>query len=556
MAAEDDSQTSRIGTPREFSALKAGTQLDQRYTINSVLAAGGFGITYLAEHETLKTRFAVKEHFPRQFAYRDTTTREVHPSDPAVYGWALDRFLQEGQSLAKCKHPNVVGVANIFRENGTAYMVLEFEEGQSLGAWMKALGRPAAQAEVDALLTPILNALGYVHLQGLLHRDIAPDNIMIRRNGQPCLIDFGSARQAIAERSQLMSAIIKSGYSPPEQYTTTGKSQGAWSDIYALGATLYHAITGIVPPEAPERQIHDELIATARAVKSPEKYRPTFLAAIDASLRLRHSERPQSTKAWSASLFGDAAATEIAAAEVTFSALPDARPGAQAPAKSHRLGWGAGLVAMLAVSAMAANIGGVWQTPWQRDTQQNATQVEEKRRADAADAASSIEQERQRLTDERVRTQRAIEDAVREKESASAAKLQAEADARRLRAASLSDLPSATPTQPNTAGSLLSNMVGGRWAIETQSNCSVPRKSYSFVSDGTTITWRDGVGNVDIETVQSNGSAEFGTSTLRSIHTNGQNEPVGTSWTYTRLGIDRVRVKPGGKNPFTLIRCS
>ena len=197
MAVNGDGETVRVETPHGFSALKIGSRLDGRYVVKSVIAAGGFGITYIAEHETLGTQYALKEHFPRQFAYRDGTTSEVRPSDPAIYSWALDRFLQEGRSLARCKHPNVVGVANVFKENGTAYMVLDYEEGHSFASWLKVLGRPQSQVEIDTILTPLLDALGYVHSQGLLHRDVAPDNIIIRANGQPCLIDFGAARQAI-----------------------------------------------------------------------------------------------------------------------------------------------------------------------------------------------------------------------------------------------------------------------------------------------------------------------------------------------------------------------
>lgn len=302
--------TARAATPHHSMALRAGTRLDDRYTIESVIAAGGFGITYVAKHDGLGRTCAIKEHFPRQFAYRHETTSEVRATDPQIFQWALDRFLQEGRSLAKCKHPNVVDVTDVFEDNGTAYMVLVYEVGQSLANWLNALGRPPTQREIDEPLEALLDALAFVHAQGLLHRDIAPDNIIVRTDGTPCLIDFGAARQAIVERSQLMPAIVKSGYSPPEQYTTTGKAQGPWSDIYALGATLYQVVTGRPPPEATERVSEDELQSTAEALPLPESYRPSFLAGIDAALRLRSAERPQSIAAWRAILSGETARTD------------------------------------------------------------------------------------------------------------------------------------------------------------------------------------------------------------------------------------------------------
>lgn len=284
--------------PEGFSALPTGTRLSDRYMIESVIGAGGFGITYLARHEALGKPYAIKEHFPRQFAFRDGQSATVRPSDAPTFRWTLDRFLQEGRSLARCRHPAIVGVADVFEAYGTAYMVLEFEDGSSFGRWLDQLGRAPTQDEIDNILVPLLDALAYLHSHDMLHRDIAPDNIMIRRSGKPCLIDFGAARQAIAERSQVMSAIVKAGYSPPEQYTTAGRAQGPWTDIYALAGTLYRAMTGTRPAEATERQIEDELVPVAEAVQYPEDYRPEFLDAIDAGLRLRPSQRPQSVAEW------------------------------------------------------------------------------------------------------------------------------------------------------------------------------------------------------------------------------------------------------------------
>ena len=200
---------------------------------------------------------------------------------------------------------------------------------------------------------------------------------MIRANGQPCLIDFGSARQAIAERSQVMSAIVKTGYSPPEQYTTSGKAQGAWSDIYALGATLYRALTGNPPPEATERQIDDELKPIAQAVPSSANYRSSFLAGIDAALRLKVGERPQSVAAWQETLFGAAptpidlqtrpALKNIKVREATFSTLVSklgpAMPGLR-QARTIQIG---GAFVALGLLLMGSNAVGIWSTAAQHD---------------------------------------------------------------------------------------------------------------------------------------------------------------------------------------------
>lgn len=299
----------RTATQHGFTALPTGATLE-RYVIDRVLAAGGFGITYLARHASLDRIVAIKEHFPRQLAYRDGATSEVRPTDPATFKWALDRFLQEGRSLATCKHRNIVDVTDVFEAHGTAYMVLAYEEGQTLKQWLASLGRPPTQAEIDNLMHPLLDALEAVHAKDLLHRDIAPDNIMIRPDGKPCLIDFGSARFKIAEQSNLLSVIIKTGYSPPEQYAASGRAQGPWSDIYALGATLYHAVTGMAPPEAPDRT-EVAYVPAAQACQKPELYRPGFLTAIDQALSLRTKERPQSIADWRRALFATEAAPPL-----------------------------------------------------------------------------------------------------------------------------------------------------------------------------------------------------------------------------------------------------
>ena len=290
-------------SPSGFSALPSGTVLD-RYRIDSVIGAGGFGVTYHAHHVGLAKPYAIKEHFPRQFAHRDGSSADIRPTDPAIYSWTLDRFLQEGRSLARCRHPNIPAVADVFEANGTAYMVLDFVEGQSLKAWLQSIGRSPSQDEIDLMTRGVLDALEHIHGLGVLHRDIAPDNIMLRDDGSACLIDFGAARIAAAERSEVMSAIVKGGFSPPEQYTQSSRGQGPWSDIYAFAATLYRAVTGRAPTEATQRLLDDDLGAVRDALPATTSYRAGFLDGIDHGLQLKPANRPASVKAWRSELMG------------------------------------------------------------------------------------------------------------------------------------------------------------------------------------------------------------------------------------------------------------
>ncbi len=265
-----------------------------------MLGSGGFGITYLAEGIARK---------------RDRPDRRLVALEPAEllaavevpqddcagdYQWGLDRFIEEAQTLARFDHRNIVRVYRYFRANNTGYMVLHFEEGQSLKSWLKGLGRAPRQKEIDQLVTPLLDALEFIHKTEFLHRDIAPDNIIMRRDGSPVLIDFGSARGDIAQASRTVSALVKPGYSPYEQYAENGKQQGPWTDIYALGATLYHAITGKRPPDAPSRIVKDEIVPAREAAIS--SYRSGFLAAIDRALMLDIEKRPQSVAEWRGAL--------------------------------------------------------------------------------------------------------------------------------------------------------------------------------------------------------------------------------------------------------------
>lgn len=283
-------------------ALPNGTELVSEYRIERVLGAGGFGVTYLAKEIALERPVTIKEYFPSEFAARAGGNDAAPRSQDCAgdFRWGLERFIAEAQTLAKFHHTNIVQVHRYFRANNTAYMVMHFEEGQSLKGWLKALGRAPRQRELDAILEPLLDALELIHKADFLHRDIAPDNIIIRKSGDPVLIDFGSARGEIGSHSKTISALVKPGYSPYEQYAETSKRQGPWTDIYALGATLYHAVTGKRPPDAPSRMVKDEIVPTRDAALS--SYRAGFLKAIDKALVLNVDGRPQSIAAWRADL--------------------------------------------------------------------------------------------------------------------------------------------------------------------------------------------------------------------------------------------------------------
>jgi serine/threonine protein kinase len=283
--------------------LKSGTELVGDYRIARVLGAGGFGVTYLAEEIALGRDVTIKEYFPADFAVRNEQFEAVPRSENSAgdYAWGLERFIEEAQTLARFDHPNIVRVYRYFRANKTGYMVLNFEEGQSLKSWLKSLGRAPRQKELDQILAPLLDALDVIHKADFLHRDIAPDNIIIRKDGAPVLIDFGSARGEIAAHSKTVSALVKPGYSPYEQYAETGKQQGPWTDIYALGATLYHLVTGKRPPDAPSRMVKDELVSAREAAVGA--YRAGFLKAIDRALALNIDQRPQTVAAWRGDLF-------------------------------------------------------------------------------------------------------------------------------------------------------------------------------------------------------------------------------------------------------------
>jgi serine/threonine protein kinase len=279
--------------------------LDGNYRIGRVVGVGGFAVTYEADDLRLRKKVAVKEYYPIDYADRDARMR-ILPKSAAhttTFEWARSNFLEEARMLARLEHPSIVRVLRVFEANSTAYMVMHFEDGQRFETWLTCLHRAPKQQELDAIVVPLLDALDLIHSAGILHRDIAPDNIIIRADGSPVLLDFGAALRADAAARRGLTGIVKAGYSPPEQYTSNCRLQGPWSDFYALGGTLYRAITGRAPEEAMLRLDNDCMITAAKAANG--KYRPGFLKAVDACLKVRHSDRPQCRKMLRSLLFGE-----------------------------------------------------------------------------------------------------------------------------------------------------------------------------------------------------------------------------------------------------------
>jgi serine/threonine protein kinase len=245
--------------------LPPGTILRDQYLIGRVLGHGGFGVTYLGLDQNLQMRVAIKEFLPtgENLASRHTDRLTVAPYPGKAeedFEYGLKKFIEEGRALARfANHPNIVTVLNFFEAHGTAYLVMLFLDGQSLYGHLEEKGGRLEEAEAVQITTMVLDGLKAVHAQGLLHRDISPDNIFLTEEGQVQLIDFGSARAAIGRKSTNISKIVKKGYSPFELYRAKA-TEGPFTDIYAVGATLYHMLAGECPPEATDRVQEDPLV--------------------------------------------------------------------------------------------------------------------------------------------------------------------------------------------------------------------------------------------------------------------------------------------------------
>nr|WP_316641830.1 cache domain-containing protein [uncultured Roseateles sp.] len=339
-------------------ALPVGFRLHE-YRIDAVLGQGGFGITYLATDVNLNAPVAVKEYLPEDIAFR-SSTRSVSPNASEHrerYQQGLDSFLVEARTLASFRHPNIVRVARFFEAHDTAYMVLEYEKGASLKSWWPQHSE-IGEKGLARLLQPLLDGLAVVHAAGFLHRDIKPDNIQLRQeDGRLVLLDFGSAGQAVAV-SDPATVVVTPGYAPIEQYGLG--DQGPWTDIYALGATLYWMVSGKKPPDAESRwmisqsspsathQPRDPMPAAAELGRG--RYSESFLQAIDWALNPDPKARPRDVAEWRTLLFA-AQASNLSLRDALRSGevLQGGKEAAQALVRKPRQGLKRAVRAMLQV---------------------------------------------------------------------------------------------------------------------------------------------------------------------------------------------------------------
>jgi serine/threonine protein kinase len=277
--------------------LPAGARI-QNYEISGVLGVGGFGITYRAHDGDLDCEVAIKEYLPADIAVRNADGLSVtvkSANDSVNYDHGLKRFLDEGRTLALFREPNIVRVTRYLEANGTAYLVMDYEEGEPLSQQLKRLVSLDERSCIQ-IAVPVLRGLRAVHARNILHRDIKPANIYLRSDDTPVLIDFGAAREAFGEHSRHITSMVTHGYAPFEQYSPNGKL-GPWTDLYALGATLYHCATGVSPPAATERisALQDGADDVVHKVCSQlaNRFSPVFLDMICKMLAPQAGQRPQ-----------------------------------------------------------------------------------------------------------------------------------------------------------------------------------------------------------------------------------------------------------------------
>ena len=286
--------------PRSPLFLPHGTILGGQYRVGRVLGRpGGFGITYLGWEINLQQRVAIKEYLPRELCQRSSASPEVDihtRDDRRGFESGKEQFLREARIVARLDHPNIVRVRNFFNANATAYLVMDYYEGLSLGDY---LGTVRARLEPELavpLMTPVLDGLQYVHERGLLHRDLKPHNIYLAAIGRPIVLDFGAARQAAGDAAQSMSVVLTEGYAPLEQYQRRAV-QGPWTDVYGVAATLYRMLAGVAPPIALDRIGHDP-IEEENWAGIPEPLRPILRTA----LAVKPADRYQSADAFAQAL--------------------------------------------------------------------------------------------------------------------------------------------------------------------------------------------------------------------------------------------------------------
>jgi formylglycine-generating enzyme required for sulfatase activity/serine/threonine protein kinase len=386
-------------------ALPTGTRIEE-FVIERVLGSGGFGITYLARDTSLNRQVVIKENLPAQFAWRDPASGTVRPrhttsGDRDDFEWSLTNFLREAETLASLDHPGIVRVLRKFEANGTAYFVMPFVEGVALDELAKSrqeTGKAFTEDELRGLLERVLDALIHLHDRGIYHRDIKPGNILITHEGVPVLIDFGSARQRLSERS--MTVVESAGYTPFEQLQSRG-NVGPWSDLYALGGTIEKSITGETPPKAMDRMRRDPRIPLAQRPDLVAKYSALLLASIDQALSVEEAERWQNAAEWLAALRGVAATaaapppvsarTEMPERPPVISSIPGSKINRVPRAIAVGAALGLGVVVLLVMIAFN-------NTPTSRPVRMAAKQAAEEQRAAELAKAKSTNEEASKVT--------------------------------------------------------------------------------------------------------------------------------------------------------------
>ena len=369
------------------NALPVGTYLGE-FELTSVLGEGGFGIVYLAWDHSLERRVALKEYMPSALSARvgQTQVQVKSARHRDTFDAGLKSFVNEAKLLAQFDHPSLVKVYRFWEANGTAYMVMPFYEGITLKDKLRAMGSPPDEAWLMALLAPLTEALAVIHAESCFHRDIAPDNVILLGSaGKPLLLDFGAARRVIGDMTQALTVILKPGYAPVEQYAEApNMKQGAWTDVYALAASVHYAIMGRTPPTSVGRLMSDSYVPLEQA--AADRYSDQFLQAIDKALRVRPEERTQTIDELRADLglsaarlssqetqlLGTSGATTMRAqaesAQRGATQFPDARPTVmQAPAAAGSTASGTsparagkGLWVGLGLASLAAVVAGAY----------------------------------------------------------------------------------------------------------------------------------------------------------------------------------------------------
>lgn len=280
------------------NALPPGTRLEE-FEIQGVLGIGGFGITYIGREAQLDWTVAIKEFFPQDIAFREPSGRIMPKTNQFADAFrkGVESFRHEAKTLTRFRHKNIIQIHRFFVANGTAYFVMQYMEGFTLAELLRRSRRPIPEQYLLGEVTDqLLSGLKELHRNDVYHRDIKPSNIYLREGREPVLIDFGAARQIVGGVSMDVSRVVTEGFAPFEQYTGRSPRIGPWTDIYALGATLYMCVTGEVPAKSPDRvgfDARNDPVIPAAKLAGGKGYSGRFLSAIDRFLAVRIENRPQ-----------------------------------------------------------------------------------------------------------------------------------------------------------------------------------------------------------------------------------------------------------------------